>query len=186
MRKIINGRTYNTYTSKPIGEWWNGHNRNDFQYCCETLYKNTKGAYFLYGEGGALSRYAVSNGNNTSGGETITPMTKDEAMEWAEEHLEAEEYESEFGEQEEAGSDLKTRERVNLTLDNEIVANLRKLAQDTDGVMGRMVDRAIMAMYGDDFKRLEGRRYGCDTSNSPIRQSKATTANPSPEIPDRA
>ena len=153
MRKIINGRTYNTKTSKSIGEWWNGHNTNDFQYCCETLYKNTKGAYFLHGEGGALSRYAVSNGNNTSGGEQITPCTKDEAMEWAEEHLDAEEYEAEFGEQEEAGSDLTTRERVNLTLDRDIVASLRQLAKDTDAVMGRMVDRAIVAMYGEEFEK---------------------------------
>ena len=151
MRKIINGRTYNTATSKQIGEWWNGHNTNDFQYCCETLYKNTKGAYFLHGEGGALSRYAVSNGNNTSGGEQITPLTKDEATEWAEERLEAEEYESEFGEQEEAGSDLTTRERVNLTLDSSIVANLRKLSAKSGVHMSTMVDKAIMAMYAKEF-----------------------------------
>jgi|SRR5665648_187454 len=154
MRKIINGRTYNTATSKAIGEWWNGLSMNDFQHCYETLYKNTKGAYFLHGEGGALSRYAVSNGNSTSGSEQITPLTKDEAMEWAEKRLEADEYESEFGEQEEAGSDLTTRERVNLTLDSGIMTNLRNLSKSSGVPMSTMVDRAITEMYSKDF--IEG------------------------------
>ena len=152
MRKIINGRTYNTETSKRIGRWDNGIYGSDFRSCEEDLYKNTKGAYFLVGKGGPMSKYAVSHGNETSGSTELVPMTATEAQEWAEGHLTAEEYEEEFGEQEEAGSDLTTRERVNLTLDSGIMASLRKLAKDTDGVMGRMVDRAIVTMYGEDFE----------------------------------
>ena len=155
MRKIINGRTYNTETSKAIGEWWNRLGRNDFKFCLEILYKNTKGAYFIYGEGGPMSKYSKSTGQNSvSGGEAITPLTREEAREWAEEHLEANEYEAEFGEVEEAESDLTTRERVNLVLDAEIMSNLRKLSEKTGTPMSRMVDRAIMAMYGEDFKEL--------------------------------
>jgi hypothetical protein len=153
MRKIINGRTYNTDTSKIIGFWDNGHYASDFSYCSESLYKNTKGAYFLHGEGGATSKYATGRGNNQGPGEDIIPLTAEEARAWAEEHLSTDEYNAEFGEPEEAApSDLTTRERVNLTLDSEIMANLRKLSEKTGVPMARMVDKAILAMYGKDFE----------------------------------
>lgn len=151
MRKIIEGRTYNTKTSKIIGQWDNGIYGNDFRACSEDLYKNTKGAYFLHGEGGPMSGYAVSHGNETSGSEAIIPMTTEEAREWAEKHLDADEYEAEFGEVEEAEGDLTTRERVNLTLDSGIMANLRKLSESSGVPMSKMVDKAILTMYGDQF-----------------------------------
>jgi hypothetical protein len=151
MRKIINGRTYNTETSKFIGAWSNGYYSNDFAYCKESLYKNTKNAYFLHGDGGAMSKYSKHYGNSVGGSEDIIPMSTEEAKVWAEENLDAEQYEAEFGTPEEAESDLTTRERVNLTLDSGIMANLRKLSAESDVPMARMVDKAIMAMYGDKF-----------------------------------
>ena len=152
MRKVINGRTYNTATSKHIGNWSNGIYGSDFRSCGETLYKNTKGAYFLVGEGGPLSKYAVSHGNDTSGSTELIPMTATEAQEWAEGHLEPDEYEAEFGVQEEAApSDLTTRERVGLTLDIDIVARLRKHSTDTGIPMARTVDKAILALL-DNLK----------------------------------
>lgn len=155
MRKIINGRTYNTETSRVIGIYQNGYSRSDFNYYEETLYCNTKGAYFLHGVGGAMSKYSRNVGGNTfAGGEEIIPLTLEEAQEWAEKHLEVEEYEAEFGECEEAENDLVNRERVNFSLDNEIVSNLRKLSKHTGTPMSQMVDRAIMALYGEKFKQL--------------------------------
>lgn len=38
MIKIINGKKYDTSTSKKVGEWSNGCNANDFNYCSETLH----------------------------------------------------------------------------------------------------------------------------------------------------
>ena len=46
------------------------------------------------------------------------------------------------------GRDLVTRERVNLTLANETIALLRRLSAETDVPMARMVDRAVIEMYG--------------------------------------
>jgi len=146
MRKVINGRTYNTETSKKIGSWDNGVYGNDLRSCEEDLYKNTKGAYFLVGEGGPLSKYSVSHGNSTSGRRELIPMTVTEAQEWSEERLMVEEYEAEFGVQEEASSDLTTRERVGLTLDIEIMARLRKHSAETGIPMARTVDKAITAL----------------------------------------
>ena len=146
MRKVINGRTYNTETSKLIGSWDNGIYGNDFRSCDESLYKNTKGAYFLAGEGGPLSKYAVTYGNETSGSKELVPMTTEEAQEWAEERLDAEECEAEFGVQEEASSDLTTRERVTLTMDIGIVARLRKHSAESGVPMARVADKAIVAL----------------------------------------
>ena len=145
MRKVINGRTYNTATSKVIGGWDNGRSYNDFEYCKETLYKNTKGAYFLVGKGGGNSKYGEWHGNSGGPGEELKPMTTTEAQEWAEEHLDVDEYEEEFGIQEEAApSDLTTRERVNMTIDTGIMAKLRAHSAETGVPMSRLLDKAIL------------------------------------------
>lgn len=147
MRKIYGGRTYNTETSNKIGSWDNGIFGSDFRSCQEDLYKNTKGAYFLVGSGGAMSKYSVTHGNSTSGTTELIPMTAEAAQEWAEEHLDAEDYEAEFGVQEEATStDLKNRERVGMTINSEIMTRLREHSANTGVPMSRMLDKAIVAL----------------------------------------
>ena len=101
MKKIIDGKMYNTETATMVGDWWNGYSVRDFNHCFEELYRKKTGEYFLYGCGGPLSRYAVSSGSGWSGGENIVPFTKAQAMRWAEKHLDADEYVEEFGEVEE-------------------------------------------------------------------------------------
>ena len=86
MRKVINGKRYDTETAEVVGEWGNGYGRSDFHWCQETLYVTAKGAFFLHGEGGGLSRYSESYGDSTGSGETIVPMGRDEAQQWCEEH----------------------------------------------------------------------------------------------------
>lgn len=84
MKKVINGKLYNTETAKCIGQWSNGLFTNDFNYCSEDLYITKSGAYFLHGDGGAMSIYSVSRGNNRGGSEEIIPLTPQDAREWAE------------------------------------------------------------------------------------------------------
>ena len=50
--------------------------------------------------------------------------------------------------------DLKTRERVNLTLNAYMMEKLRLLSEKKQVAMGRMVDEAILAMYGEEFEKL--------------------------------
>lgn len=154
MRKIINGRTYNTATSKEIGSGGNGLSRRDFASYSESLYRNTKGAYFLHGEGGPMSKYAVSTGQNEwSGSEQITPLTVAEAQEWAEKHLNADDYEAEFGPQEEAApSDLATRERVTLVIDTGTITRLREYSTKTGIPMSRMADAALEKYLNENNK----------------------------------
>lgn len=97
MKKIIGGKLYDTETAAEVGSWWNGRSRNDFDHCYETLFRNSKGAYFLHGQGGARSVYAQSAGDMLCGGEAIQPMSEDDAKLWAEQHLDASEYIAEWG-----------------------------------------------------------------------------------------
>ena len=90
MKKIINGRKYDTETAKEIACWNNGYLCSDFNYCKETLYLKKTGEYFLYGEGGALTQYSRSVFGGSIGGSRIIPLTEESAKEWAMEHLECE------------------------------------------------------------------------------------------------
>jgi hypothetical protein len=86
MKQVINGKMYNTETATLIHEWDNGIYGNDFRSCEESLYVTKKGNYFIAGSGGAMSDYAESNGNSTSGGSRIWTLDKKDALKWLEEH----------------------------------------------------------------------------------------------------
>ena len=101
MRKIIDGKKYDTNTARVVGEWsfepW-----SDYNYINETLYCKKTGENFLYGKGGARTEYAESAGNNNwSEGWNFIPYSLEEAKAWAMDHLSVDEYEDEFGEVEE-------------------------------------------------------------------------------------
>ena len=85
MKKIINGKRFDTSTAKLIASWSNSYYSNDFKHCKEQLYRTKKGNFFLYGEGGPMSKYSVSVGNAYGGGSDITPISRDEARKWLEE-----------------------------------------------------------------------------------------------------
>lgn len=105
MKKIINGKSYDTETAKAVGEWSNNGSWRDFSHMEETLYRKKTGEYFLYGEGGPMTKYAESAGQNSwSSGSKIIPLSHENARQWAEEHLDADEYEAIFGEVEEDDS----------------------------------------------------------------------------------
>lgn len=114
MKKIINGKVYNTETAKCCAEYEPSGNRRDFHWFCETLYLKKNGEFFLHGEGGAASSYAESCGlNEWCGGEKIVPLTYEEAAQWAEKHLDGDEYEGIFGEIEE--NDAPVQIHVSMT-----------------------------------------------------------------------
>ena len=99
MKKYINGKSYDTETAQKIGCYSNFGSWNDFSHYEETLYRKRTGEFFLYGKGGPMTSYRVSEGQNSwSGGAKIIPMTVKEAEKWAEEHLTTDEYDAAFGE----------------------------------------------------------------------------------------
>lgn len=98
MKKIINGKLYDTDKAVYLGyDLYAGP--MDFTYWREELYRKRTGEFFLYGQGGPASKYAVASvtGSGWDGGEKIVPLSYDKAREWAEEHLDADEYADIFG-----------------------------------------------------------------------------------------
>lgn len=118
MKCIINGKKYDTDTARLVCV---AENRgvNEFRHERESLYRKRTGEYFIYGEGGPLSQYARSGyGGGWTSGESIRPLTAEEARKWAEGDcsmaiyqtkrgtwvdggMDVDEYEAEFGEVEE-------------------------------------------------------------------------------------
>lgn len=98
MRKIINGKKYDTETAEALGYCTNDCLPRDFGYVREVLHRKKTGEFFLYGEGGPHTCYAAHCGGNSGYGEQIRPLAEAEARKWAEENLTGEEYEEIFGE----------------------------------------------------------------------------------------
>lgn len=100
MKKIINGKKYDTDTAKCMLIW--GNSKTGFSHVYEELYRKKTGEFFLYGEGGPMTSYAKSCGDNSwSGGSDIIPFTEKDARDWTERHGDADDYERIFGEVEE-------------------------------------------------------------------------------------
>lgn len=100
MKIIKNGKTYNTDTATCLGTYCNGG--QSVNYYGETLYRKRNGEYFLSREGGANTPLAQPCGpNEWTGGVQVDPLSEEEAMRWAEEHMAAEDYIALWGEPEE-------------------------------------------------------------------------------------
>ena len=86
MKQTIESKTYNTDTAEEMAGYSNGLSSTDFNEWSETLYRTVKGAYFLHGAGGPLSKYSEPCGDLQSGGQRLVPMTETEALTWCEDH----------------------------------------------------------------------------------------------------
>lgn len=84
MKRVIEGKLYNTETAELIHEWSNNMGSRDFKHCEESLYRTTKGAWFLVGEGGPMSKYAEPVSGGMIGGSALTPLSDREAQRWLE------------------------------------------------------------------------------------------------------
>ena len=86
MKAIIDGKRYDTETAELIASDCSvGMSKSDFRWWEEKLYKTKKGTWFIAGEGGALTKYAVQVGSNASGaGEEIIPLSEEEVRKWLE------------------------------------------------------------------------------------------------------
>lgn len=98
MKKIINGRKYDTDTAKIIASYSNECPCSDFRFFHERLYQKHTKEFFVYGYGGAMSKYAETCFDGRTGGENIIPLSLDEAKEWVATHSTVEIYETLFGE----------------------------------------------------------------------------------------
>lgn len=142
MKRILKGKVYDTDTAAEIGRWDNNCYRTDFDYCGETLYKKRTGEYFVCGEGGARSKYAMADFGGWTGGSAIVPLSYESAREWAEEHLDAGIYEGEFGRVSEGEAVVSAR--VSLAAKRA----LEREAQATGESQARVVERLLEGLAG--------------------------------------
>ena len=137
MKKIINGRRYDTDSAKFLAEDSYSY-RSDFHWWRETLYRKNTGEYFLHGEGGPASKYAEAVGmNKWSSGERIMPLSLTEAQKWAEEHLDAIEYETIFG----AVEEDTTKRTVTFSLTEATIEKISRAAAEAGCSKSEVIER---------------------------------------------
>ena len=140
MKKIINGKKYDTETAKEVGRWYNDQNYNDFNSFSEKLYRKRTGEFFLFGEGNANTKYAENIGNNSWGsGEEIIPLSFEKAMSWAEKNLSSEEYEESFGEIKEDES----KRVVGISLTVAAHEKIKRMASETGISISELLENFI-------------------------------------------
>lgn len=138
MKKIINGRRYDTDSARMVTYDRSDVGRRDFRWWEETLYRKQTGEFFLHGEGGPASKYAHAVGmNEWTEGERLMPMSFDEAKAWCEEHMTADEYETLFGRIEEK-DDKRT---VAFSLTEATIEKIARLAAENGISKSEVVER---------------------------------------------
>ena len=87
MKRVINGRLYDTETTELVAAAEGGGYRSNFSYWEERLYRTRAGEYFIAGSGNASSRYSQPVGNNCRGaGEGLRVITEADALAWCEQN----------------------------------------------------------------------------------------------------
>lgn len=139
MKKIINGKVYDTEKARAMGSD-SYSNSGDFHHWCETLYQKRTGEFFLHGEGGPMTKYAVSIGQNSwAGGEKIIPLSMEAARKWVEDHLDAGDYEQIFGLPDEDAEPVA----LHMMLPAQLAAAARQRAVADGTALTTIVERAL-------------------------------------------
>lgn len=142
MKKIIQGKLYDTDKAKMVAGYSAPCGRSDFHYYEEELYRKRTGEFFLYGYGHADSKYGKPCGQNEwCAGEQIVPITYDDAQAWMEEHGSAEQYAAVFG----VPSDDDGTVVLGLAVSAQAAAKLKQEAARRGVSQGDLLDRWIMS-----------------------------------------
>lgn len=140
MKKVINGKVYDTDKASEIGSTSGGAEQStDLHYWEEVLYKKRTGEYFLYCFGGALSHYGIRKGRSCGSGEHIKPLSYDKAKEWAEKALSGDKWIEEFGEPEESTE----RHTLNISITAGAVEIVKRAAQKAGKSVSEMIETLI-------------------------------------------
>ena len=100
MKKVINGKMYDTETATLLGRVTRGEPRS-WNFSEECLYRKKNGEYFFQFDGEVFSDSLAHIYPHNFGGERIVPTAEKYAMLWAEENFDGDEYVEYFGEVEE-------------------------------------------------------------------------------------
>ncbi len=134
MKKIIDGRMYDTEKARKVGGWCNGWGGSD--YVSEQLFKKRTGECFLERENGEYV-------DDLFYSDEIAPLSYDQARKWAEGRLDADEYAAAFGDPGEGEGDglgrlqVRVPERVIAAIDKEVSASGRTRSKVTADLLSK-------------------------------------------------
>ena len=81
MRKVIDGKCYDTATAEQVYRHDNGIGPHDFRFRAKTLFLTRNGRWFLFHEGGPMTDMAQpSGGNGYCAGQDIEAIADDDAF----------------------------------------------------------------------------------------------------------
>ena len=141
MKKIINGRKYDTDTAVYLGSYEHDF-RSSFRWYMEDLYRKKTGEFFIYGEGHAASPYARSSyDGGFDPGEAIRPLSYEEAQAWAEKYLSTDKYEKIFGEV----SEDENRTTLSISMASSTAEVARREAAKRDISLSAYIEFLIVA-----------------------------------------
>ena len=92
MKRVIQGKVYNTDTATLICEVGNGLGASDFDGWYGDLYRSPKGHYFIAGSGGARTMFGEGNGRTIWGTSGIILVDEADAQEMASKALDGDAY----------------------------------------------------------------------------------------------
>lgn len=140
MKKVIDGRIYDTEKAQLIGDI-GGDYGDRLNSWSESLYRKRNGEFFFHGEGGPNSKYSRQTGANSwSGGDEIRPLTYAEARAWAEKNLDADVVIKHF-----AVTDDDSKIAVNTTLTASVVDRARIAASEAGLNLSAYIESLIKA-----------------------------------------
>lgn len=125
MKKVINGKLYNTDTAKQIGYDNDNPTGNWYEY----LYQKKTGEFFI-------EHWDAWNGCY------IDPISFREAQEWVEKHMDGDDYCNLFGEPDEDAEDVLLGVRVSAIAS----AKLKRLAAESGKSQNKIIEDLIMNM----------------------------------------
>lgn len=145
MKKIINGKRYDTETAEYIGSTSWGDGPSDFNHWSEELYRKRTGEFFIYGEGGPNSKYSKSlSYNEWSGSEELRPITEDEAKEWVEDYLDGDDYEKLWPVVED-----DSKKTTSIMLSSDAYDKLKKMSADKGLSMSQIIEGMVLDLSAD-------------------------------------
>ena len=143
MKRIIKGKLYDTEKATEVAEWSDGA-PSDFRYIEETLYRKRTGEYFLYGYGGPMTQYSERVGNAYGYGAAILPISYDEARAWGEEHMDADEWQEEFGPAEDSAPDSVAH--IHATVSDAAKRMLETECKRTGETRSAVIERLLLGL----------------------------------------
>lgn len=141
MKKIINNKLYDTATAKKLAEW-DENGTDPLNYIAEALYRKKTGEFFVFGDGGANTKYArIGRLKVFEPGSAILPMSHEQAKEWALDRLPKNEYDDIFGDMiDDDGSTTVT----SIRLPSALLETVRRRAQEKDETTAEFIRAAIV------------------------------------------